>query len=298
MKMISVIVLTYNQENFIARNLRGIFKQKVNFPIQLILSNDHSTDATDQVIKELIKEAPSHIQILYTNHSKNLGSTPNFYDALKKVTGQYIAFCEGDDYWVDENKLQQQYDFLENNAEYAMCFHQVKNESSNPNLNNTNFSVIEEKDYTALEIYKHWIVHTTSVLIKTEILENKIVKSMYKHPELLYFDTVLYMSASLHGKIRGFPKIMSVYTRHEAGLSNGINYSRDLRHNMLDEFIANLYGGKIKETSNWLIFSRSRIAFVKLLRKGNMFLAFKHLKWILKKRVNLKIYILKKLKSK
>lgn len=179
-----------------------------------------------------------------------------------------------------------------------MCFHQVKNESSNPNLNNTNFSVIEEKDYTALEIYKHWIVHTTSVLIKTEILENKIVKSMYKHPELLYFDTVLYMSASLHGKIRGFPKIMSVYTRHEAGLSNGINYSRDLRHNMLDEFIANLYGGKIKETSNWLIFSRSRIAFVKLLRKGNMFLAFKHLKWILKKRVNLKIYILKKLKSK
>lgn len=298
MKMISVIVLTYNQENFIARNLRGIFKQKVNFPIQLILSNDHSTDATDQVIKELIKEAPSHIQILYTNHSKNLGSTPNFYDALKKVTGQYIAFCEGDDYWVDENKLQQQYDFLENNAEYAMCFHQVKNKSSDPNLNNTNFSVIEEKDYTALEIYKHWIVHTTSVLIKTEVLENKIVKSMYKHPELLYFDTVLYMSASLHGKIRGFPKIMSVYTRHEAGLSNGINYSRDLQHNMLDEFIANLYGGKIKETSNWLIFSRSRIAFVKLLQKGNVFLALKHLKWILKKRVNLKIYILKKLKSK
>lgn len=298
MKMISVIVLTYNQENFIARNLRGIFKQKVNFPIQLILSNDHSTDATDQVIKELIKEAPSHIQILYTNHSKNLGSTPNFYDALKKVTGQYIAFCEGDDYWVDENKLQQQYDFLKNNAEYAMCFHQVKNKSSDPNLNNTNFSVIEEKDYTALEIYKHWIVHTTSVLIKTEVLENKIVKSMYKHPELLYFDTVLYMSASLHGKIRGFPKIMSVYTRHEAGLSNGINYSRDLQHNMLDEFIANLYGGKIKETSNWLIFSRSRIAFVKLLQKGNVFLALKHLKWILKKRVNLKIYILKKLKSK
>lgn len=292
--LVSIIVLTYNQENYIEKNLRSIFMQEVNFTIELILSNDKSTDNTHSVIERVLKDVPSHINVIYSNHTKNLGSTPNFYDALDKVTGKYLAFCEGDDYWIDKNKLQKQYDFLETYPDYAMCFHQAINISSDLEIDQTLFSKVEDRDYTAIEIYKHWLVHTTAVFIKSKILKSKVYKTMKQHPDLLYFDTILYMGASYLGKIRGFSDTMSAYRRHEAGLSNGINYNRDLRHNYLDEIIANLYGDNIREFSNWQIFSRSRIAFFALLKDKKISLALKHLKWIVKKKGNLKIYLQKK----
>ena len=124
-------------------------------------------------------------------------------------------------------------------------------------------------------------------------MQNKAAKELVKHPELLYFDTFLYLACGLSGKIRGSNKTMSCYRRHEAGISNGINYKRDLKHNHLDEIISQTYGGKIKESANWQIFSRSRIAFFNCLKNGNISLAFQHLIWILKKNGNLKVYLLK-----
>lgn len=294
MNKVSIIVLTYNQEKFIEKNLEGIFMQKVNFPVELIISDDSSTDQTASVIHEYIKNKPSHIEIIFTSHQKNLGSTPNFFDALQKSTGKYLAFCEGDDYWTDENKLQIQYDFLERKNDYSMCFHQVKNISPDPVINETIFAKVEDKDYSSFEIFRNWIVHTTSVFMNAEVLKNTAVKTLFKHPELLYFDTFLYMACSLNGKIWGSNLTMSCYLRHDVGLSNGINYKRDLRHNHLDEIIAETYGGKVKEYANWQIFSRSRIAFFDLLKQGKLSLAFQHLKWILKKKRNLKIYLKKK----
>jgi len=294
MNKVSIIVLTYNQEKFIEKNLEGIFMQKVNFPVELIISDDCSTDRTSAVINDYLKNKPSHIGIKFTSHQKNLGSTPNFFDALQKCTGKYLAFCEGDDYWTDENKLQIQYDFLETNTEYSMCFHQVKNISPDPQINETIFALVEDRDYTPFEIFRHWTVHTTSVFMNAEVLKNEAVQTLFKHPELLYFDTFLYMACSLNGKIRGSNLTMSCYLRHKEGLSNGINYQRDLRHNHLDEIIAKTYGGTVREYANWQIFSRSRIAFIHLLKQGRLSLTFQHLKWILKKKGNLKIYLIKK----
>lgn len=295
MNKVSIIVLTYNQEKFIEKNLQGIFMQKVNFPIELIISDDCSQDKTVLIIEEFIKKTPSHIEIKFTSHKKNLGATPNFYQALNQCTGDYIAFCEGDDYWTNENKLQIQYDFLESNKDYSMCFHQVRNISPDPLINNSIFAEVKNRDYSAVEIFQHWIVHTTSVFMRLDVLNNEAAKKLFKHPELLYFDTFLYMACSLNGKIYGSSMTMSNYLRHEEGISNGINYRRDLKHNHLDEIIAETYGGKIREYANWQIFSRSRIAFSNLLRKGNYKLAFQHLKWILKKKRNLNIYLKKKL---
>ena len=298
MKTISVIILTYNQEEFVEKAINGVFMQDVDAKIELIISDDKSPDATDKVIKETITSAPKNIEVKYFRQDKNLGSTPNFYFALKQVTGDYITFCEGDDFWTDPQKLKNQLNFLDQNSDYAMCFHQVRNVSPIKEMDDTLFAKVEERDYTAEEIYKHWIVHTTSVFIKAEILKNQVVAEMYRYPDLLYFDTILYMSASLHGKIRGFTDTMSAYRRHDAGLSHGINHQRDLRHNKLDEIIGSIYGGKIRDYSDWQIFTRSRIAFDNLRKTGNYSLALKHLTWILKKYKKLKVYLLKKYSKK
>ena len=98
MKKLSIITLTYNHQDFIIKTLKGIFMQKVNFPIELILCDDKSSDNTHKVITEYLKNIPQHIEVKYTRHERNIGSTPNFYYALRQVTGDYLAFCEGDDY--------------------------------------------------------------------------------------------------------------------------------------------------------------------------------------------------------
>jgi len=291
---VSVIILSYNQQNFIEKSIRGVFMQKINFPVELIICDDCSPDKTDEVIRKITPDAPQNITIKYFSHPKNLGSTPNFYFALKQVTGKYLAFCEGDDYWFDDNKLQLQYDFLESHPDYSMCFHNVINISPDLKINNTPFSKIENRDYSALEIYNNWLVHTTSVFMKTGTLQNDAVQKTLIRPDLLYFDTILYMANSINGKIRGLTESMTAYRRHEVGLSHGINYERDLRHNQVDQIIGDYYGNKIKESADWQIFSRSRIAFENLLKENRFKLAFQHLKWILKKKRNLKIYLKKK----
>lgn len=293
--LISVIILTYNHEDFIAKAIEGVYMQNTNIPIELIISNDCSTDHTDLIIKDLIQKCPENIDLKYYKHEKNLGATPNFYWALKQATGDYLTFCEGDDYWSSPEKLQTQYDFLLANPDYSMCFHQVENIFLD-GAKNTLFSKVENKDYSMLDIYQHWIVHTTSVFMRADVLQNKAAKELVKHPELLYFDTFLYLACGLSGKIRGSNETMSCYRRHEAGISNGINHKRDLKHNHLDEIISQTYGGKIKESANWQIFSRSRIAFFNCIKSGDVSLAFQHFIWILKKKRNLKVYLLKKMK--
>lgn len=297
MNTISVIIISYKQERFIEKAIRSVFMQSGNLPVELIISDDASPDNTQEVISKLIEAAPENITVVYTPHQKNIGATPNFFDALSKVTGEYLCFCEGDDYWTDPDKLQTQYAFLEQNRDYSMCFHQVQNVSPDPEIDGSLFSKVENKDYSMLEIYQHWIVHTTSVFMRAEVLKNHAVQTLIHHPELLYFDTYLYMACGLNGKIRGSQKTMSAYLRHAAGISNGINYKRDLRHNHLDQLIGETYGGKIKESANWQIFSRSRIALMACLKDKQYILATRHLGWILKKKGNLKVYLIRKYKK-
>lgn len=298
MTVVSIIVLTYNHRDFIAENLHGIFMQEVNFPIELIICDDKSPDDTDDVIRELLEDTPPHITVKYTAHQKNMGSTPNFHYALSQVTGKYIAFCEGDDYWTDKHKLQKQYDFLSQNPDYSLCFHPAINVSPYPEIHGTPFSLVDNRDYTPEEIYRHWVVHTATVMLRAETLKSDAFLKTMKDPTLLYFDTILFLAASTVGKMRGLSDAMSAYRRHDAGLSFGaVNLKRDLKHNHLDRIIELYYGGKIREHARWQIFKRSYEDFSLALKKKDFLLSFSFLKWILKYYKNLIIFIIKQIKK-
>lgn len=122
---VSVVTITYGHEKYITETLDGVLMQQYDGPVELIIANDNSPDATDEVVKKYFLEnpAPSNFEIKYTKHETNKGMMPNFIWALEQATGKYIALCEGDDYWTDPLKLQKQVDFLENNTEYNICGH-------------------------------------------------------------------------------------------------------------------------------------------------------------------------------
>jgi glycosyltransferase involved in cell wall biosynthesis len=98
--------------------------QQVNFPIEFIIAEDCSTDGTLAICKEYAEKYPDLIKLITSEN--NVGAIANERRAMKEAKGQYIAFCEGDDYWTDPLKLQKQVDFLEEYPEYSVTFHRCK----------------------------------------------------------------------------------------------------------------------------------------------------------------------------
>ena len=121
--LVSIKCMTFNHEKYIAQCIEGFLIQKTNFPFEILIHDDCSTDKTESIVREYEKRFPKIIKGLYETENqwqKGCGAHHTKIDAA--IKGKYIAVCEGDDYWIDENKLQMQVDFLENNPEYGMCY--------------------------------------------------------------------------------------------------------------------------------------------------------------------------------
>ena len=122
--LVSIICTAYNHEKYIRDALEGFVMQKTNFKFEALVHDDASTDGTAAIIREYAEKYPDIIvPIIQTENqfSKKVGITHNILMPMAK--GKYIAICEGDDFWTDENKLQLQVDFLESHPDYTACVH-------------------------------------------------------------------------------------------------------------------------------------------------------------------------------
>ncbi len=117
--LISVVVITYNHEKYIAKALESILNQKGEFEIEILVGDDSSVDSTPDIIREYIDKYPNIIKA--DLREKNIGATRNSYELFMKARGEYIAILEGDDYWKDECKLKKQLEFMTKNPTYAGC---------------------------------------------------------------------------------------------------------------------------------------------------------------------------------
>lgn len=127
---VSVIVITYNQEDTIGRTLDSILEQQTDFPFEIELADDCSTDRTSEVCRAYAIQYPDCIR--YTRNKVNLGVRENYFAALRRCRADYIADCAGDDYWVDPHKLQKEADLLDAHPEVGLVHtdFQYVNESS------------------------------------------------------------------------------------------------------------------------------------------------------------------------
>jgi glucosyltransferase len=124
--LLSVCMPTYKHEKYIEKAIFGILEQNIDFCIELIIANDSSPDNTDTIVRKIINENSSNnIIIKYFHHPVNIGMIENSQFILDQCIGKYIAICEGDDYWIDQNKLKEQVEFLEQNEEYGLIYTDV-----------------------------------------------------------------------------------------------------------------------------------------------------------------------------
>lgn len=122
---VSIFLLTYNQEQFIAQTINSILMQKTNFNFQIVIGEDCSTDGTRSICKTFAEKYSNKIKLLPALE-KNIGLIANYMRTIKACEGKYIAICDGDDYWIDENKLQKQVSFLEDNPNYSIVYSKLK----------------------------------------------------------------------------------------------------------------------------------------------------------------------------
>lgn len=122
--LLSVCMITYNHEAFIAQAIEGVLAQKTTFPIELVIGEDHSTDNTWTICARYAAQYPTIIRLL--SSEANLGAVKNNFKTLSNCKGKYVAICEGDDFWVDPLKLQKQVDFLEKNEDYGLVYTDIQ----------------------------------------------------------------------------------------------------------------------------------------------------------------------------
>ena len=119
---LSVIFITYNHCRYVEKALRSILEQETDFPFEVVVGDDCSTDGTQDILKDIARD---HDNVRLYLREKNTGGRPtlNVYETTKRCTGEYLAYLEGDDFWTDPKKLQKQVGFLEEHPEYIACTH-------------------------------------------------------------------------------------------------------------------------------------------------------------------------------
>lgn len=123
--MVSVCVMVWNQSKYILECLKSIAAQKCSFQFEVVIRDDASTDNSVAVINEFILKNHLSNFTLYSAE-KNEGMMQNFFKIFQLCKGDYIAFCEADDYWTDNLKLEKQLEFLENNEDYGLIYSKAK----------------------------------------------------------------------------------------------------------------------------------------------------------------------------
>lgn len=212
--------ITYNHEPYIRQCLDGFVMQKTNFQFVAIVHDDCSLDRTTDVIHEYEKKYPNIIIPIYETenqyHKGTLGQIMN--DAVTASGAEYVALCEGDDYWTDPYKLQKQVDFLDTHPEYVICAHNAYQHFSN-NLwklfVNPNY---REHDICLSEMLAKWHTPTASLIYRKDVLDK--VPATKSYPNGDYYLMLRLLS---QGKFYYDPSVMSVYRMHNDSVSAEMN---------------------------------------------------------------------------
>jgi len=210
---LSTVVIAYNQEEYIQEALQSIVSQKTDFQCEVIVADDASTDKTQDIIRKFAAQYPTLIKPIL--RKRNIGAWNNFVDALRKANGEYIALCEADDFWVDNQKIQKQVEFLERNKKYALCFHPVRVTFEDSSRKEYVYpKLVKKSDFTLEELLNQNYIQTNSVVYRRQDYR-KLAK------DVMPGDWYLHLYHAQFGKIGFINKTMSVYRRHKGGIWKG-----------------------------------------------------------------------------
>lgn len=251
--LISVIVATYNQEATIARTLDSILCQKCHLPIEIVIGEDCSTDHTRIICEEYARQYPTQIRLLGNDHNK--GIVDNYFDCILACKGDFIADCAGDDFWVDEYKLEKESQLLEAAPDITLVHtawrsynahtHVAKDSPPQPFPS----PVTDGKDMLEAIITQTYmpVIHLCTSLYRADVIlrEYHAHTSLFRNKDWPCEDLQIAFFMALSGKIAYLPDVTLHYTQGEDTISSPreilkqfdfFKRATDLSHKLAEEY--------------------------------------------------------------
>ncbi len=220
--LVSVLLQTYQHENYIISCLEGILDQQTNFDIEILIGEDDSPDKTREICLEYAGKFPEKIKLFLHNREnqiKILGEPTSNFNAFYNffsAKGKYIAFCEGDDVWTDPLKLQKQVDFLENNPHYVFTYHRFLSiNSDGSHLTGNEENLQPKKDLSSQDLLR---VKYHPLLLCT-CFRNNLREIPLEMTRVINVDTFLFSMLGQFGEAKFLNDIKPAeYRRHPGGI--------------------------------------------------------------------------------
>ena len=220
----SALILTFNHGRFVGQAIEGFLLQKTDFPCELVIADDCSTDNTREVIRPYWEAHRDRIRVLLNR--RNIGGRRTIARAYQACRGQYVAAFDGDDYWTCPDKLQRQVDLLERHPTYALCFHSARmvwdDGSREPKVLRPR--QIKES-YTLKDLFEYDFIPSCSVVYRKGVFR--------EHPGWYFVPPVgdwpHHVLHAQYGEIGYIDEPMAVYRQHPGGTYSGANSARKFR---------------------------------------------------------------------
>lgn len=232
--LVSVVTITYQHAPYICQCLDSILMQETDFPYEIIIGEDGSTDGTREICIEYANKYPEKIRLFlrdrklshYTD-SRGRSIRLNGHFSREEARGKYIALCEGDDYWISTKKLQIQVSFLESNKNYTLSSHNAYCLHDSDNSKTVFSNILFETDLNTKQLIDNWLIPTCSMVYKRECIDKPRWELNVTNG-----DIVLQILLSKKGKVHYFPALFGVYRVHSGGLTQ-------IAKNNLKSFVLN-----------------------------------------------------------
>ena len=217
--LVSVCMIAYNVEGFIAKAIEGVIQQKTQFPIELVIGEDCSTDGTRRICAEYAAQYSETIKLLPSE--TNLGIAGNASRTLKQCRGEYIAVCDGDDIWVDPLKLQKQVEFLDQNPDFGAIYTDVETISEHGNLTADPEHAEIREQYAAGDVFFK-LLHGNFINNSTAVFRNRLLSGYEIDCDRNYYthDHLLWLQIAVQSKIHYWDAKTTHYRKHSGGVTN------------------------------------------------------------------------------
>ncbi|MFC1761264.1 glycosyltransferase [Planctomycetota bacterium] len=280
--LVSVKMITYNHEPYIAQAIEGVLMQKTDFPIELVIGEDCSTDRTREIVFDYQKKHLDIIRVITPD--KNVGANKNNKITIKACRGKYMAFCEGDDYWHHPKKLQMQVDYLEDHPEVGLVHSDVDRYNVETGVRMLSYHkkrrlLYKHKKILNGMIVNEYIVETCTAVVRKEMYDEIRRTCVYEFSEkFLMGDVQTWMEIAYRSKVKYIDE--SLATRnllpesacHSKDIDKRIRFSRSARAVALH--YADKYGGKdYMELKKWILERSNKLLIRTACHVGNPELA-------------------------
>lgn len=220
--ILSIIVPTFCHESYISQALDSILMQKTNYSFEVLVGDDASWDGTREILKKYERDYPGFFTMYYRETNMKKRGLSNSGDMKKRAKGKYIITLEGDDYWLDDNKLEKEIAFLEKNADYIAVAHNCVVVDALSKPINEQYPECKDEEYSLFHYMRGILPGQFTTVMYRNFYRFPMFNASILEKGLSPGDRLLYFVLITHGKIRCIQETMSAY-RHIT--SGGTSYS-------------------------------------------------------------------------